>query len=116
MGRDNCIFCQIIDKKISAELVYEDDELAAFRDINPQAPEHILIVPKQHIAKLSEMQDDEMPLIGKMYALAKKIAKENHFDETGYRLVLNEGKNGGQTIFHIHVHLLAGRRLMWPPG
>lgn len=97
-------------------MLYEDDELSAFRDINPQAPEHVLIVPKKHIAHLSEMTDEDYGLISRIVSVAKKLALDNGYNENGYRLVMNEGKHGGQTIDHIHMHLLAGRRLMWPPG
>lgn len=116
MGREDCVFCQIVDKKMSSEMIYEDDGLVAFHDINPQAPSHILIVPKKHIPRLSLMEDDDAPLLGKMVALAKNIAKDNHFGDKGFRIAINEGKDGGQTIFHLHMHLLSGRRLMWPPG
>jgi histidine triad (HIT) family protein len=116
VGREDCVFCQIIDKKISSEMIYEDDDLVAFHDISPQAPSHILIVPKEHIPNLSSVEDANIPLLGKMLDIARQIAKENHFGEKGFRVALNEGKDGGQTIYHLHMHLLSGRRLMWPPG
>ena len=116
MGREDCIFCEIADKKVSSNVFYEDEDVFAFEDINPQAPSHILIIPKKHIDRLTEVSDEDMPILGKMVNVAKKIAKENGFDEDGFRLLNNEGKNGGQTIYHLHFHLLAGRRLMWPPG
>ena len=116
MGREDCVFCQIADKKINSNMIYEDEDLVAFHDINPQAPSHILIVPRKHIAHLSAVDDADIPLLGKMLVLARNIARENHFGEKGFRIALNEGKDGGQTIFHLHMHLLSGRRLMWPPG
>jgi histidine triad (HIT) family protein len=116
VGREDCVFCQIIDKRMASDIIYEDDELVAFNDINPQAPSHILIVPKKHIPHLSQFEDEDVPLLGKMIVLARDIAKENNFGDKGFRIALNEGKDGGQTIFHVHMHLLYGRRLMWPPG
>jgi histidine triad (HIT) family protein len=116
VGRENCVFCQIADKQIASEMIFEDNDLVAFHDINPQAPSHILIVPKKHIQNLSSVEDEDIPLVGKMLDVARKIAKENHFGEKGFRVALNEGKDGGQTIFHLHMHLLSGRRLVWPPG
>lgn len=97
-------------------MIYQDEDVVAFYDINPQAPSHILIVPRKHIPHLSNIEDQEAPLLAKMMIIARDIAKENHFEEKGFRLALNEGKDGGQTIFHLHMHLLSGRRLMWPPG
>lgn len=95
---------------------YEDDELAVFWDINPQAPTHLLIVPKKHIAKISDFEGEDEHLLGKIMITAKKIAKRLNLDEEGFRVVLNEGRDAGQSIFHTHLHLLSGRRLMWPPG
>jgi histidine triad (HIT) family protein len=116
VGREDCVFCQIIDKKMASDMIYEDADLVAFHDKYPQAPSHILIVPKKHIAHLSDFENEDEPLLSKMIILARDIAKENKFGDKGFRLALNEGKDGGQTIFHIHMHLLSGRRLMWPPG
>ena len=116
MYRDDCIFCEIAAKKVASEILYEDDDVFAFKDINPQAPSHILIIPKNHIDRLTDVSDEDLPVLGKLVHVAKKIAKEHEFDKDGFRLLINEGKNGGQTIFHLHFHLLAGRRLMWPPG
>jgi len=116
LNREDCIFCEIADKKVASEILYEDDDVVAFKDINPQAPSHILIIPKKHINKLTEVTDDDPQALGKMVSVAKKIAKDNEYDKEGFRLLVNEGKNGGQTIYHLHFHLLAGRRLMWPPG
>jgi histidine triad (HIT) family protein len=116
MSHEDCVFCQIIEKRIASDMIYEDDDLVAFKDIDPKAPTHILIVPKKHISRIVEVDDEDAPLLGKMIVLAKDIAKENNFHENGFRITLNDGRDGGQTIFHIHMHLLSGRRLMWPPG
>jgi histidine triad (HIT) family protein len=114
--QEETVFSHIIDKEVSAEILYEDDDVIAFKDINPQAPLHVLIVSKKIIPKLTAVQDEDTLLMGKMVMVAKKIAQEHHLDEDGFRLLMNEGKFGGQTIYHIHFHLLGGRRLMWPPG
>ncbi len=116
MGREDCVFCQIADKQIASNMLFEDEDLVAFHDISPQAPSHILIVPKKHIPNLSSVEDEDISLLGKMLDLARNIARKNQFGEKGFRVALNEGKDGGQTIFHLHMHLLSGRRLMWPPG
>ncbi len=116
MAREDCIFCQVADKAVPSELLYDDNDVVAFKDINPQAPSHILIIPKKHIDRLTNVDDEDLIILGKMANVAKKIAKDNEFDKDGFRLLVNEGKNGGQTIYHLHFHLLAGRRLMWPPG
>ena len=112
----DCIFCGIGSKKIRSLVVYEDDELLAFRDINPAAPVHILIIPKQHFSGLSDMGPEQVPLLGKMVAAARHIATQEKIATTGYRLVINSGENGGQSVPHVHLHLLGGRPLHWPPG
>jgi len=112
----SCLFCKIANKTAAAEIVYEDEKIIAFKDIHPKAPLHLLIVPKKHIPRLSLFEDEDVPLLGKMIVLARDIAKQNNFGDRGFRIALNEGKDGGQTIFHVHMHLLYGRRLMWPPG
>jgi histidine triad (HIT) family protein len=111
-----CLFCRIIRKEIPGDIVRETEELLAFNDINPQAPRHVLIIPKVHIATLNELEPAEAAVIGKMMVLAREIAEDHDFAESGYRIVLNCGKHGGQSVFHIHLHLLAGRHLSWPPG
>jgi histidine triad (HIT) family protein len=116
MNNDDCVFCQIINGSVSGEIIREDNDFVAFRDINPQAPEHILIIPRKHIERLSQTVEEDTLLLGKMLSLAAALAKENNFISNGYRIVINEGKDGGQTVYHIHLHLLAGRRLLWPPG
>jgi histidine triad (HIT) family protein len=107
----DCIFCQIIAGKIPGEIVYQDEELLAFRDINPQAPKHLLIIPKKHITSLADLSPAELPLIGSMVALAHKLAREEGITETGYRLVVNYGQWGGQVVQHLHMHLLGGKKL-----
>lgn len=112
----DCIFCKIIGGEISADKVYEDEQVLAFRDINPQAPIHILIIPKRHIATLNDLAPRDAELIGQLYLTAKKIAKDLGVAESGYRTLINCNKDAGQDVFHIHLHLLAGRRMQWPPG
>ena len=116
MEKTESVFKQIIDKKVKAEIVYEDKEIVAFKDINPQAPVHVLIVPRKTIHRLSDVTEEDSLLLGKMLLVAKKIARQLDLEENGFRLVLNQGKFGGQTVLHLHFHLLGGRRLMWPPG
>jgi len=110
------LFSKIINREIPADVVYEDDEIIAFNDINPQAPVHILIVPKKEIRTLNDLNENEQKIIGKIFLTVKKLAKEFNIDKTGYRTVFNCNKDGGQTVFHIHLHLLGGRKLDWPPG
>jgi histidine triad (HIT) family protein len=110
------LFGKIIRKEIPADIVYEDEELLAFRDINPQAPVHVLFIPKRAIATLNDAGSDDAELIGKLVIAATKWAKKQGFADDGYRLVMNTNTHGGQTVFHIHLHLLAGRPMTWPPG
>ncbi|MFP4199173.1 MAG: histidine triad nucleotide-binding protein [Halanaerobium sp.] len=112
----DCLFCKISAGKTDTDFVYEDDQVVVFEDINPQAPVHLLIVPKKHIADLNHLEEKENELIGHIYQVAKKMAAENEVAESGYRVVSNCGSQGGQTVFHIHFHLLGGRQLQWPPG
>ncbi len=110
------IFGKIIRKEIPADIVYEDELVLAFNDITPQAPTHILVIPKKAIPKLSEASADDAALLGHMLVKAKEIAEQVGLAEDGFRLVLNNGKAAGQTVFHLHVHILGGRPLAWPPG
>ena len=110
------LFLKIINREIPADIVYEDDEVLAFRDINPQAPEHILIIPKIRIATINDVANDQAALIGRLVISAKNIAKALGVAEDGYRLVFNCNPKGGQEVYHIHLHLLAGRQMTWPPG
>lgn len=116
MHSSTCLFCQIIDKQIPANIAYEDEQVLAFHDINPQAPIHILVIPKQHIATINDFTDKEQNLLGQLFLTAGKLARDMGVADDGYRLNLNCNHYGGQTVFHTHVHLLAGRRFSWPPG
>jgi histidine triad (HIT) family protein len=113
---DGCIFCKIIEKKIPSKILYEDALVTAFEDVNPQAPVHILIVPKKHIPDIHSIVEVDKELIGHLFVIASKIAAQNGLDKAGYRMVINNGAGAGQTVFHLHLHLLSGRRFTWPPG
>ena len=113
---DDCIFCKIAAGEIPADLVYEDDTVVAFRDLNPQAPTHGLVIPRAHIATLNELKPEDEGIVGHMFSAAQAIAAQEDFAETGYRTVINCNEAGGQTVFHIHLHLLGGRMMHWPPG
>ena len=111
----DCIFCKIANKEINSNLVYEDESVVAFRDLNPQAPQHILIIPKKHVANITELDDKE--IAAHIFTeVVPKIAKEVGVAESGFRLVINTGEEGGQTVNHLHVHLIGGRKMTWPPG
>jgi len=107
----DCIFCQIIAGKVPSEIIYQDEEVAAFRDINPQAPVHLLIIPKKHIPSLAHLSEGELPLVGHMVDVANQLARREGVAESGYRLVINCGEEGGQLVPHLHLHLLGGRGL-----
>jgi histidine triad (HIT) family protein len=111
-----CLFCNLVRGEINSDIVYEDDDVIAFRDINPQAPHHILVIPRRHIATLNDTKPEDTVLIGKLTLTAQQVAKEIGVAEDGYRLVMNCNRHGGQTVFHVHLHLLAGRPMHWPPG
>lgn len=110
------IFAKILRKEIPADLVHEDEQCIAFRDINPQAPTHVLIIPRKAFASIEAMKDEDAPLVGHLFLVARDIARKFGLHESGYRLVINNGSNAGQTVFHLHVHLLGGRPMNWPPG
>ena len=110
------IFNKIIKKEIPAKIVYEDDDILAFEDIAPKAPVHILIIPKKDIKTLNDIKEEDANLIGPLTIVAKKIAKDKNINQDGYRLVMNCNDYGGQTVYHIHLHLIGGRKLSWPPG
>ena len=112
----NCIFCKIIEKRMPSKTVYEDHLVTAFEDVNPQAPVHLLVVPKKHIPEIHSMTEADKDLIGHLFLTAKKIADDAGLDSKGYRMVINNGAGAGQTVFHIHLHILSGRRFSWPPG
>ena len=116
VSRMSCLFCKIINREIPASIVYEDDQLLAFNDIHPQAPTHVLIVPKKHIATLNDLQEEDATLVGTLVRRAAAIAKERGIDAVGYRTVFNTNGDAGQTVFHIHLHVIGGRSLGWPPG
>ena len=112
----DCLFCRIVSREIPASIVYEDDRVVAFTDINPQAPTHILVVPKRHIASLNDLTPGDDQLVGELNRRAAAIAQERGIDARGYRTVFNTNRDAGQTVFHIHLHLLGGRSMQWPPG
>lgn len=112
----DCIFCKMASGEINPDTVYEDDDVLAFRDVNPQAPTHVLVIPKQHIATLNDLDPDSAGVVGKMLLAAGRVAEQEGFAEQGYRTVMNCNAWGGQTVFHIHLHLLGGRPMEWPPG
>ena len=113
---EECIFCKIINGEINADLVYRDDELVAFEDINPQAPVHILLMPIKHIATINDLTPEDTALVGKLIIKAKELALQKPEMEKGYRLVFNCNSMGGQAVYHIHLHIIGGRRMAWPPG
>jgi histidine triad (HIT) family protein len=110
------LFLKIVSREIPADIIYETDEVLAFRDINPQAPVHVLIIPKSHIRTVNDISDDQAELIGSLYLAARDIADAEGVSETGYRLVMNCNRAAGQEVYHIHLHLLGGRNFSWPPG
>ena len=116
MTNSDCLFCKIANGEIDADLVLETDDVVAFRDINPQAPTHVLIIPRRHVATINELEDGDTADVGKLFVAAKEIARQEGFDEAGYRVTMNCNAAAGQTVFHIHLHLLGGRDFSWPPG
>ena len=113
---NECLFCNMVSGAIPCNKVYENEYVLAFRDIDPKAPTHILIIPKKHITTLNEINENDQDLLGELLLTAKKIAKDEGIDTSGYRTVFNCNSDGGQTVFHIHMHLLGGRQMDWPPG
>ncbi|TGK04990.1 histidine triad nucleotide-binding protein [Leptospira semungkisensis] len=116
MSDPNCLFCKIIKKEIPAKIEFEDENLLAFYDITPQAPTHLLVIPKKHIASLDKAESSDKALIGELLLRVSEIAKSLGLDKEGFRVVNNAGALGGQTVFHLHFHLLGGRQMKWPPG
>lgn len=112
----NCLFCKIIAGVIPGTFVYQDDDVVVLKDINPQAPLHVLVIPRKHIASLNELTAEDDALVGSLMRRAAAIAREHGYEERGYRTVFNTNREAGQTVFHIHLHVLAGRGLNWPPG
>lgn len=112
----DCLFCRIVRKEIPATVVFEDGEILAFRDIRPQAPVHLLVIPKKHIETLNDADSEDEALLGRMMLVAKELAGKEGMADNGYRLVMNINKAGGQEVWHIHLHVLGGRQMTWPPG
>ncbi len=113
---DNCIFCRIITRESPGKILYQDQELTAFRDLHPVAPTHVLIVPNRHIASINDLKPADEPLIGKMFSLARQIAMQEGVDQSGYRLIINNGPHAGQAVFHLHLHVIGGQRMRFPMG
>ncbi len=116
MSADACVFCQIARGQTDAAILYRDDDVVAFRDIRPVAPLHLLVIPTRHVASLLEMQESDLDVVSRMISVARALAAREGMDAGGYRLVINTGPDAGQTVFHLHLHLLAGRQMHWPPG
>lgn len=112
----DCLFCKMVNGDIEPDVVYEDDQVMAFRDINPQAPLHVLVVPKRHIATLNDLHAGDESLVGRMFLAAQQVAADAQVQERGYRTVMNCNPEAGQSVFHIHLHVLGGRPMAWPPG
>ena len=112
----DCLFCKIISREIPGSIVYEDERILAFNDINPQAPTHVLLVPKRHITSLTDLRAEDDQLVGELVRRAAAIARERGISAGGFRAVFNTNRDAGQTVFHIHLHLLGGRNMTWPPG
>lgn len=116
MNNDDCLFCKILRGDIPADIVHESDAAIAFRDVNPQAPTHVLIIPRKHVATINELHADDSALVGELFLAAKLVAKDEGIAEDGYRVAMNCNEAAGQTVFHLHLHLLGGRQMGWPPG
>lgn len=116
MSNDSCVFCQIVANQATANILYRDQQVTAFRDAHPVGPTHLLIVPNKHIDSLNDLQDEDEGLMGYMFAVARRLAAKEGVDQSGYRLVVNTRSEGGQTVFHLHLHLIGGRHMHWPPG
>lgn len=112
----DCIFCKIARGEVPSDIIYEDDKIIAFNDLNPQAPIHFLVIPKEHISSMNEIDENNVSIISHIFLVINKIAKEKGIDEKGYRIVNNCGEFGGQTVEHLHFHILGGRKMLWPPG
>ena len=113
---ESCIFCKIANKAIPSEFLFENDDVCAFRDVNPQAPTHILIIPKKHIPTIMDIPTSHIEIVSKMFEAVQTLAKQFEIDQSGFRLVMNCNEDGGQSVYHIHFHLLGKRKLAWPPG
>jgi len=113
---EKCLFCKIAEHEIKSDIVYEDNQIIAFKDINPQAPVHILIIPKKHIKSINDITESDIPVLGNIIKISAKIANEFGCAKTGFRLVVNTGHDAGQAVDHLHFHFLSGRKFIWPPG
>ena len=116
MSDQNCLFCKIIAGDVPAEVLYHDERCVVIRDLNPQAPLHVLVIPREHLDSLDDAAQKDEPLLGHLLRVGARVANDQGYDEAGYRSVINTGAGAGQSIFHLHVHVLAGRPLNWPPG
>ena len=116
MSDPDCLFCNILAGDVPAEIIYESDTVIAFRDINPRAPMHVLIVPREHISTINDIDTEHEPIVGSLFTAARDIAAQEGVAEEGYRAVMNCNSDGGQSVFHLHLHVLGGRMLTWPPG
>lgn len=116
MDKKECIFCKIARKEVPSKIVFEDADILAFEDLRPQAPVHMMVIPKAHIEKVSDIKEENMRLIGSLVLAAGNIARQKGIEESGYRLVINCNRDAGQEVFHLHLHLLGGRKFTWPPG
>jgi histidine triad (HIT) family protein len=112
----DCLFCGVVEGKIKGNIIYQDDSVVAFKDINPKAPVHVLVIPRKHIGGVLDIGADDSGLIGHIFAVAGRLAREQGIAESGFRIVVNSGADAGQSVFHLHYHLLGGRRMTWPPG
>jgi len=112
----DCLFCKIVAREVPGTIIYEDNDILAFNDINPQAPVHILIIPKTHYSTVNDFQEIDTEIIGKLMLVSTQLAKKYKIEENGYRLLVNCNKDGGQAVYHVHFHLLGGRQMTWPPG
>ncbi len=113
---ENCLFCKIVDGQIPGKIVYQDEDVVAFEDINPKAPHHILLIPRRHIASMADLTPEDGPMLVMLFSVATKLAQKLGLAERGYRFVTNVGPDAGQSVFHLHFHLLGGRQFSWPPG
>ena len=116
MSNRDCIFCKIAAGDVDADIIYQSDELVGFRDLNPQAPTHVLIIPRRHISTINDITESDAELIGQLFVAAKEIAAQEGISEPGYRVTMNCNAGAGQSVFHVHLHLLGGRQFTWPPG
>jgi len=116
MSDTDCLFCKIVDGDLPADIVYENDSLIAFRDIDPKAPTHILLIPRRHIATMNDLEGEDKDLAGELFVTAKELAADEGLADDGYRVVMNCNEAAGQSVFHIHLHLMGGRKMTWPPG